>query len=71
MSAHTLSTIIEEAITLIENNVSKHVGNMSLVQAIDTIERLQMIREREAQYTKQKACKACIKKAQKKKSNGL
>ena len=61
-----LSTIIEQAISLIEKQAQKHIGNMTIEKALDTIERMQAIRDHEAIYAQERACKACIKKAQKK-----
>ena len=68
---NTLTTIIEQATTLIEKQALKDIGNMTIEEALDIIERMQDIRDREAIYAREKACKACIKKVQKKKSNGL
>ena len=68
---NTLTTIIAQATSLIEKHAQKAIGNMTIDKALDTIERMQAIRDREATYAQERACKACIKKAQKKRSNGL
>lgn len=62
-----LTNVITQATNLLENNALKLISNMSIEKALDTIERLQAIRDREAIYAKERACKSCIKKAQKKK----
>lgn len=65
--ANTLTGIIAQATALIEEHAQKHIGNMTIEQALDTIERVQALRDREAVYAQERACKACIKKAQKRK----
>ena len=64
---NTLTGIIAQATALIEEHAQKHIGNMRIDEALSTIERLQALRDREAIYAQERACKACIKKAQKRK----
>ena len=68
---NTLTAVIAKATNLVQTHADRAIGNMSIDHALATIERLQTIRDREAVYAQERACKACIKKAQKKKSNGL
>lgn len=64
----TLTATITEATALIEKHIQKHIGNMTIEQALNIIEHMQSIRDREAIYAQEKACKACKKKAQKHKN---
>ena len=64
---NALTSIIAQATALIQKHADKAIGNMRIEQALDTIERMQAIRDREAIYAQEKACKSCIKKAQKRK----
>jgi len=68
---NTLTGIIAHATKLVQTHTDKAIGDMTLEKALSTIERLQAIRDREAVYTQERACKGCIKKAQKRKANGL
>ena len=63
---NALTSIIAQATALIQKHADKAIGNMSIEHALSTIERMQAIRDREAVYAREKACKACMKKAQKK-----
>lgn len=63
---NVLTKLIEQATNLIQNNADRVIGNMTIDKALQTIERLQEIRDREAVYSKQRACNSCIKKALKK-----
>ncbi len=68
---NALTGIIAHATKLIQTHADKAIGNMSMDNALSTIERLQAIRDRESLYVQERACKPCIKKAQKRKANGL
>lgn len=68
MITTTLTKVIAEATSLIEKHAQNAIGGMTIEKALDTIERLQTIRDREATYAKERACKSCIKKAQKRKN---
>jgi hypothetical protein len=68
---NTLTGIIAHATKLVQTHADKAIGNMTIDNALGTIERLQAIRDRESTYAQERACKACTKKVQKKKSNGL
>ena len=68
---NTLTAVIAKATALVQAHADKAIGNMSIDHALVTIERLQAIRDREAVYAQERACKACIKKAHKRKANGL
>ena len=68
---NTLTAVIAKATNLVQTHADRAIGDMTIDKALATIERLQAIRDREAVYAQERACKACIKKAQKKKSNGL
>ena len=63
---NALTSIIAQATALIQKHADKAIGDMTIDKALSTIERMQAIRDREAVYAREKACKACIKKAQKK-----
>jgi len=62
---NTLTGIIAHATKLVQTHADKAIGNMTIDNALGTIERLQAIRDRESIYTREKACKSCIKKAHK------
>ena len=62
---YALTGIIAQATKLIQAHADKAIGNMTIEKALDTIERMQAIRDREAIYAKERACKSCIKKAHK------
>ena len=64
---NALTGIIAQATKLIQTHADKAIGNMTIEKALDTIERMQAIRDREAIYAKERACKSCIKKAHKRK----
>ena len=68
---NALTAVIAKATALVQTHADRAIGNMTLEKALHTIERLQAIRDREAVYAQERACKACIKKAQKRKANGL
>lgn len=68
MITTTLTKVIAEATSLIEKHAQNAIAGMTIEKALDTIERLQTIRDREAAYGKERACKSCIKKAQKRKN---
>ena len=68
---NTLTAVIAKATTLVQTHADRAIGDMTIDKALATIERLQAIRDREAVYAQERACKSCIKKAQKKRSNGL
>ena len=68
---NTLTGVIAQATKLLQAHADKAIGNMTIDKALSTIERLQAIRDRESTYAQERACKSCIKKAQKKRSNGL
>ena len=68
MITTALTKVIEEATKLIQKHADKTIGDMTIEKALTTIERLQVIRDREAVYARERACKSCIKKAQKKKN---
>jgi len=68
---NTLTAVIAKATALVQAHADRAIGDMTIDKALATIERLQAIRDREAVYAQERACKACIKKAQKKRSNGL
>ena len=63
-----LTKVIKDTTERIEAQAPTLTGGMTITQAIGFLERLQAIRDREAVYLRQKACKACIKKAQKNKN---
>lgn len=65
-TTNTLTGIIAQATILIEKHAERAIGDMTIDHALETIERIQAIRDREAIYAQERACKACIKKAQKK-----
>ena len=64
---NALTGIIAHATKLVQTHADKAIGNMTIDNALTTIERLQAIRDREAIYARERACKACIKKAHKRK----
>ena len=64
---NALTGVIAHATKLIQTHADKAIGNMTIDNALSTIERLQAIRDRESIYARERACKACIKKAQKRK----
>ena len=68
---NALTAVIAKATALVQTHADRAIGNMTLEKALHTIERLQAIRDREAVYAQERACKSCIKKAQKRKANGL
>ena len=65
---NALTGIIAHATKLVQTHADKAIGNMTIDNALTTIERLQAIRDRESVYTRERACKSCIKKAHKRKS---
>jgi len=77
-TTRTLSQVIAQAVTLIENNAQSLIGNMSINDALHVIERLQAIRDAEAihAHMNTKACikacsKVCTKQSPKERTNGL
>ena len=66
-----LSLIIARTTDTLELNSDRAIGDMTIDKALTTIQRLQDIRDREAQYVRSKFKSPYVKKAQKKKSNGL
>lgn len=62
---NTLTGIIAQATALIQKHADRAIGDMRIDEALATIERMQAIRDREAIYAQERACKSCIKKAQK------
>ncbi len=64
---NTLTGIIAQATKLVQTHADKAIGNMTIDKALSTIERIQAIRDRESVYARERACKSCIKKAQKRK----
>ena len=64
---NALTSIIAQATALIQKHADKAIGDMHIDKALSTIERMQAIRDREAIYAQERACKSCIKKAQKRK----
>jgi hypothetical protein len=68
---NALTGIIAHATKLVQTHADKAIGDMTIDKALSTIERLQTIRDRESTYARERACKSCIKKVQKKRSNGL
>jgi hypothetical protein len=63
-----LTKVIKDTTERIEAQSLSLISGMSINQTIPFLERLQAIRDREAVYAREKACKACIKKAQKNKN---
>ena len=64
---NTLTGIIAQATALVQKHADRAIGDMTIDKALSTIERMQAIRDREAVYAQERACKACIKKAHKRK----
>ena len=64
---NTLTGIIAQATALVQKHADRAIGDMTIDKALSTIERMQAIRDREAVYAQERACKSCIKKAHKRK----
>jgi hypothetical protein len=67
-TTHTLDTIIDRTISIIDKSLDRHVGDMTLMQAMELVGVLMDIRERQRAYTQhtQGCTKACVKKPKRK-----
>ena len=71
-TTHTLDTIIDRTISIIDKSLDRHVGDMTLMQAMELVGVLMDIRERQHVYIERsskpaRACgKSCVKKPKRK-----
>ena len=70
---NTLDAIIQRTLNTIDKNIDRHVGDMTLIEALDLMCVLMDIRDRQHVHTRtQKVCaNACIKKPKRSKTDGL
>ena len=74
---NTLNTLIDRTLAIIDNGIDRHVGDMTLMQAMEFVGVLMDIRERQQAHSERsskptRVCrKACMKKPKCKSTDGL
>ena len=73
LSVATLDTIIDRTITTIDKGIDRHVGDMTLMQAMEVIGALMDLRDRQHLHMQsiKRCASACVKKPKRNETNGL